>query len=88
MYYDFFTIRTYIYYTKNTGGLQCCLGQVISRESFQANPKCFKTILSPHAIFGILCSTMSSMDEPMQRPHKMMVSPFEETPGETVLGEN
>ena len=48
MYYVFFTIH--IIYTKNTGGLWCCLGRVTFREGFQVSPKGFKTVLSPCTI--------------------------------------
>ena len=55
-YYDFFTIHSYIYYTKNTCGLWPCLGWVTSRKCFQDSPKGFKTILSPQIIFYTLIS--------------------------------
>ena len=42
MYYVFLTIHIYIYYIQNNGGLQCCLGQVMSKEGFQASLKGFK----------------------------------------------
>ena len=54
MYYVFFTIRTYIYYTKNTGGLYNCLDRMTFREGFQASLKGFKTVLSPQAVFCTL----------------------------------
>ena len=45
MYYCFLNIKRT---QKNNGGLQCCLGHVTTRECFQASPKGFDTILSPH----------------------------------------
>ena len=55
MYYAFFNIRIYIYcIQKNTSGLQHCLGWMMSREDFQANPNGFKTVLSPQTVFYTL----------------------------------
>ena len=56
MYYVFFNIHIYMYilYTKNTSGLSRCLGQVTSKEGFQASSKDFKTVLSPQTIFYTL----------------------------------
>ena len=52
MYYVFLNIYIYIYrIQKNTGGLQHCLGRVMSKECFQTSTKGFDTVLSPQIIF-------------------------------------